>query len=161
MVDSRLLLISRDDILDVADSKDGANLFRLLARLTRKGFHLLSTAPQPDRWTREHGGPDDALLGPDSIRKRLLDAGGVLDGVYYVPKSSWTQRRNREQALHDIVDRYATTPGNCYLISSSKKFVRVAVSEGINVIVLDRHSSLISELKNLAQQSDSSKLAAD
>lgn len=159
MIDSRLLLISRDDILEVADSKDGAKLFRLLARLTRQGFQLLSTAPQPDRWTREHGGPDDALLGPDSIRKRLLDAGGVLDGVYYVPRSSWTQRRNREQALHDIIDRYATTARNCYLFSSSKKFVRVASGEGIHAKFLDRHTSLISELKNLAKQSESGSSA--
>ena len=77
MSDSRLLLISRDDILGVAPDKEANKLFRTLARLTRGDFQLLATAPQPEEWSREHGGPEDVLLGPGSIRKRLADFGGT------------------------------------------------------------------------------------
>ena len=98
MQDRHLLLISRDDILSLMGDGQDTRLFRLLARFTRSGFHLLATASQPERWSSSHGGPDDALLGPDSIRKRLSDAGGALDGVYYVPRSLLTQKRNRVQA---------------------------------------------------------------
>jgi len=110
MAEQRLLMISRDDILRLGAGEQGDRFYRMLARLTRSGFQLLATAPQPDDWSRDHGGPDDALLGPDSIRKRLADAGGILDGIYYVPRSLFTQRRNREQALQDILERYAIRP---------------------------------------------------
>ena len=149
MQDRRLLLISRDDILKVADRKHGTRFFRFLARFTRHNFHLLATAPQPDRWFAAHGGPDDALLGPDSIRKRLADAGGVLDGVYYVPRSLLTQKRNREQALQDILHRYSVIPDHCHLFSSRKKFVRTAGSLGIYAVHLKRERTLMNELEAL------------
>ena len=153
MPDQRLLMISRDDILQVGASKQGDRLFRTLARLTRLGFQLLATAPQPDDWSRDHGGPDDALLGPDSIRKRLADAGGAIDGVYYVPKSLFTQKRNREAALNDIMRRYAIEPSHCYLFSSSRKFVDAAVELGIKATVLgDDGKLLMQELKALLKE---------
>jgi hypothetical protein len=144
----RLLLISRDDILKVVDGKHDTRLFRVLARFTRQGYHLLATAPQPDRWS-SHGGPDDALLGPGSIRERLADAGGVLDGVYYVQRSLLTQKRNRVQALQDILQRYAASPDHCHLFSSSKKFVDVAGELGIHATHLDKERKLTTELKTL------------
>ena len=152
MPEHRLLLISRDDILKISSSKHGDKLFRQLARLTRHGIHLLATAPQPDHWSSDHDGPDDALLGPFSIRKRLSDAGGVLDGVYYVPRSSFTQRRNREEALRDMMNRCAISPCNCFLFSSSKKFVRAANGIGINATLLGGDLNLMSELKALGNQ---------
>ena len=152
MADQQLLMISRDDILRVGASKQGDRLFRSLARLTRSGFQLLATASQPDDWTRDHGGPDDALLGPDSIRKRLEDAGGVLDGIYYVPRSLFTQRRNREAALTDIMKRYGLAPGNCHLFSSSRKFVEVASGMGINATDLSSGIPLMQGLKLLLQK---------
>jgi hypothetical protein len=127
-------------------------LFRMLARLTHRGFQLLATAPQPDDWSRDHGGPDDALLGPDSLRKRLSDAGGFLDGVYYVSRSLLTQKRNREEALADMMKRYGMDPGNCYLYSSSKKFVSSAASLGIKARKLGRERSLMKELKTLLNE---------
>jgi len=151
MQERRLLLISRDDILEVADDKHATRLFRLFARFTRHRFHLLATAPQPDRWSATHGGPDDALLGPDSIRKRLADAGGVLDGVYYVPRSLLTQKRNREQALQDMMHRYSVIPDHCHLLSSSKKFVGTAVSLGIHAVYLNGERTLMNELKALSK----------
>jgi hypothetical protein len=145
-------MISRDDILQVGAGKQGERLFRTLARLTRLGFQLLATASQPDDWSRDHGGPDDALLGPDSIRKRLADAGGVLDGIYYVPKSLFTQKRNRESALEDIMLRYGIEPASCYLFSSSRKFVEVAATLGINASPLTDHKELMLGLKALLKQ---------
>lgn len=152
MPDQRLLMISRDDILEVGAAKQGDRLFRTLARLTRLGFQLLATAPQPDDWSREHGGPDDALLGPDSIRKRLADAGGTIDGIYYVPKSLFTQKRNREAALRDIMKRYAIRPAQCRLFSSSRKFVDAALDLGIDATALDDGKQLMQELKTLLKQ---------
>ena len=147
-------MISRDDILRVGAGKQGDKLFRSLARLTRMGFQLLATASQPDDWSRDHGGPDDALLGPESIRKRLADAGGVLDGIYYVPKSLFTQRRNREAALKDIMLRYGTEPGSCHLFSSSRKFVEVAASLGVNATPLTDPKHLMQGLKVLLRQTE-------
>ncbi len=145
----RLLLISRDDILKTVENTANNRLFRVLARLTRQGCQLLVTAPQPDRWSSSHGGPDDALLGPGSIREQLVDAGGVLDGFYYVPRSLFTQKRNRVQALQDILQRYATSPDHCHLFSSSKKFVEAAMELGIHGRHLNKEHKLRAELKTL------------
>lgn len=145
----RLLLISRDDILNVVDGKHDTRLFRLLARLTHQGYRLLATAPQPEQWSSSHGGPDGALLGPGSICERLADAGGVLDGIYYVQRSLLTQKRNRVQALQDILQRYAASPDHCHLFSSSKKFVTVASELGIRATHLNKDRWLSTELKTL------------
>ena len=152
MAETRLLLISRDDILRVADGTHGERLFRTLARLTRSGYQLLATASQPDDWSRSHGGPDDALLGQGSIRNRLADAGGNLDGVYYVPRSLFTQKRNREAALADIMARYGVGPSHCYLFSSSRKFVDAAADLGINATALSGEKALMQGLKTLLKQ---------
>lgn len=149
MPEQCLLLISRDDILAVASSKRCEKLFKTLARLTRGKFELLATAPQPDKWSKDHGGPDDTLLGPESIRQRLSDAGGLLEGVYYVPRSLLTQKRNREQALRDMMIRYATDPQHCFLYSSSGKFVRAAAEVGINSTYLGKEKPLLPELEKL------------
>ena len=149
MPEQRLLVVSRDDILGGADGDAGGPLYRLLARLTRQGYQLLATASQPDDWTRAHGGPDDALLGPNSIRKRLADAGGQLDGIYYVPRSLFTQKRNREQALRDIMKRYAIDADHCHLFSSSTKFVEAAAELGMHATPLEQNQQLIQELTAL------------
>jgi hypothetical protein len=151
MQERRLLLISRDDILQATGQNQDTRLFRELARLTRSGFHLLATAPQPDHWSPSHGGPDEALLGPDSIRKRLTDAGGTLDGVYYVPRSLLTQKRNRVQALEDILRRYSVSADQCHLLSSQKNFVRVATSLGIVTELLGNGNKLMRALKRLSK----------
>ena len=152
MKQHRLLLISRDDIINEIDGKHDTRLFRILARFPHQGYHLLATAPQPDRWSSSRGAPDDALLGPGSIRERLADAGGVLDGVYYVQRSLLTQKRNRVQALQDILQRYAISPDRCLLFSSSKKFVNVARELGIHATHLNRERKLSSELSRILQE---------
>ncbi|MGD2130703.1 MAG: hypothetical protein PVJ17_15475 [Lysobacterales bacterium] len=149
MAEVRLLMISRDDLLKVATGQDGDHLFRALGRLTRSGYQLLATAPQPEEWTKKHGGPDDALLGPESLRKRLADAGGTLDGVYYVPRSLFTQKRNRETALRDIMKRYALKPAQCFMYSSSRSFVIAAQSLGISATYLGEERELLAELRAL------------
>jgi len=147
----RLILISRDDILEVMNSETADRAFRLLASLTRQGFHLLATAPQPDKWTGEHGSPDDALLGPNSIRKRLTDAGGTLDGVYYVRRSMLTQRRNREEALNDMLKRYSAKPAETVLLSASRNFVKAAKEMGLQATLLGRDNDLTGELEKLVE----------
>jgi hypothetical protein len=91
-------------------------------------------------------------LGPDSIRKRLADAGGAIDGVYYVPKSLFTQKRNREAALNDIMRRYAIESSHCYLFSSSRKFVDAAIGLGIKATALGDGKQLMPELKALLKE---------
>jgi hypothetical protein len=149
MPDTRLLLVSRDDIVDVMDGDQAQRVFRLLASLTRQGYYLLATAPQPEQWTGEHGSPDDALLGPNSIRKRLLDAGGILDGVYYVRRSTLTQKRNREDALRDILQRYGAKPEHVVLLSSKRNIVKAAHKLGLQASVLGRDHDLLQALSTL------------
>lgn len=152
MHERTLLLISRDDILENMGDELDTRLFRLLARFTRSGYHLLATASQPEKWSSKHGGPDEALLGPNSIRKQLADAGGALDGVYYVPRSLLTQRRNRVQALQDMLQRYAVSPDQCYLFSSARNYVAVAGELGIHATYLNGKVNLLDSLKELAER---------
>ena len=149
MQSTRLLLISRDDILAAMGTADSDKAFRLMAALTRQGYHLLATAPQPEAWKGEHGSPDDALLGPHSIRRRISDAGGVLDGVYYVRRSLLTQKRNREAALNDILDRYKARADHTVLLSSSRNFVKAANRLGLQAPLLVGEHQLVQELFDL------------
>ena len=149
MHSTRLLLISRDDILAAMGTDESEKAFRLMAALTRQGYHLLATAPQPEAWKGEHGSPDDALLGPHSIRRRISDAGGTLDGVYYVRRSLLTQKRNRESALNDILDRYKARADHTVLLSSSREFVKAAKGLGLQATYLTGENQLVEELSEL------------
>lgn len=149
MAEERLLLISRDDILAFSGGKEEERLYRLLGRLTRAHFQFLATAPLPEPWTRQDG---RQLAGAGSIRQRLEDTGGVLDGIYFVPRSLFTQKRNRIDALHDILQRYAMEPANCFLYSSSLKFVQAAQSIGIKATHLTERGKLSEELRKLLKK---------
>lgn len=155
MASQLLLMISRNDILEVAEGPDQKELFRLLAWLTRHGFHLLATAPMPDqgnsreRWLK--GGGDASLVGPESIRSKIDEAGGTLDGVYYVPRSLLTQHRNRINSLKDMMQRYAVAPDSSYLLSSSKKWVEAALELEIRAKYLNDSCELIPELTGLKE----------
>ena len=148
-----LLLISRNDILEVADGPDAKELFRLLAWLTRHGFHLLATASMPnpvdsrEQWLK--GGGDASLVGPESIRSRIDEAGGTLDGVYYVPRSLLAQQRNRIESLQDMMQRYGVKPAATYLFSSSRKWAETARELDIQATCLDQPSQLTRELQAL------------
>lgn len=150
MANVRLLVISRDDLLAAMESDSSGKVLRLLAALTRQGYHLLAAAPQPTQWDGEHGNPDDALLGPNSIRKRLAAMGGVLDGVYYVRRSMLTKKRNREDALLEIMQRYSTRPEHIVLFSSKRNFAKAARKMGFQTTLLGTEKGLATELDRLA-----------
>jgi len=68
--------------------------------------------------------------------------------------TSLTQKRNREQALADIMKRYAIDPGHCYLFSASHKFVTVAAELGIHATPLEDDQQLLQELLSLLKSPD-------
>lgn len=160
MATQTLLLISRKDILEVAAGPEAKELFRLLAWLTRHGFHLLATAAMPDtgdsreRWLK--GGGDASLVGQESIRSRINEAGGTLDGVYYVPRSILMQHRNRINSLRDMMQRYSVKPSATYLYSSSKKWAEAASELEIQATCLDDSSQLIKSLSDLRSAAEAS-----
>lgn len=157
MQSTRLLLISRSDILTAMESDSSQQVLRLLAALTRQGYHLLATAPQPAQWNGEHGNPDEALLGPNSIRKHLAALGGVLDGVYYVRRSMLTKKRSREDALLDILQRYSARPEHVVFFSSKRSFAKAARELGMQSTRLSAERDLAAGLARLADE----RLAAD
>ena len=122
----QLLLLSRDTLLAALDTPSGERIVRLLSGLTRKGCHVLLTAPEPDHWFPTRGSVDHALDDQRRLQQRIDEAGGSFDGVYYVPRSLFTQDRNREGALQDILARYAARIENTLLVSASVPFLRVA-----------------------------------
>ncbi len=158
MTTQALLLVSRKDILEVGGGPQQKELFRLLAWLTRHGFHLLATAPMPDHgnsresWLK--GGGDASLVGPESIRSRINEAGGTLDGVYYVPRSLLMQHRNRVSSLRDMMQRYSVDPSATYLFSSSRKWVEAAQGLDIRAACLDDSTQLIARLAELRKSAE-------
>lgn len=126
MSGQQLLLLSRDTLLQAEPTPAGPRIIRLLASLTRKGVHVLLTAPEPDHWFPTRGNVDQALADQSRLQKAIKEAGGSLDGVYYVPRSLFTQDRNREGALQDILARYSARIENTLLVSASQPFLRAA-----------------------------------
>jgi hypothetical protein len=126
----RLLVISRDTLLDVPDPIS-EKVFRALAALSRSGRHLLISAPEPDRWVPTRGNVDNALNQQQQLMGRINDAGGSIEGVYYVPRSLLTQDRNREGALSDILKRFSVSPDEAALLSSSTPFINAAERMGL------------------------------
>lgn len=129
---SLLLLISRDNLLAYERLPGAPRLLRLLARLTRQGGHLLLTAPEPDHWLPTRGRVDGALVDQGRLSGLIHEAGGDLDGVYYVPRSLFTQDHNREQALSDILGRYGMKADNTLLLSASVPFLKAARRLGLD-----------------------------
>ena len=110
MSGQKLLIVSRDLLLAADRVADAALVYRQLATLNRRGFSLLLTAPEPDHWVPTRGSVDNALQSQAGLRDRIQQAGGDLDGVYYVPRSLLTQDRNRMGALQDMLLRYGLGP---------------------------------------------------
>ena len=155
--EKKLLLISRDTLKDALsstpDEPSVQKIFRYFATLSRQGYHLLLTAPEPERWVPTRGNVDDALNLQSTLMERTRAAGGELEGVYYVPRSLLTQDRNREGALLDILKRYSLGPGDTVLISSSLPFLKAAVRLGLTAVEIclpgKKGTDLASALKNL------------
>lgn len=151
-----LLIIGRRDILGLADGPHGSGVLRQLAQLTRQGFQLVATASLTHDWSKNEAVSSRSKPGPKGLRQRIEDAGGALDAVYYVTHSLLTQKTRRETALRDILERFAVAADDCYLLSSSRKFVVVAESLGIraDVITEDRPlPNLLDELREGAAPS--------
>lgn len=121
-----LLIVSCKVLEFVEDSPLAPRIFRLLGRRTREGAHLLLTASEPDQWFPTRGKKDSVLSRQARLLKRLQEAGGELDGVYYVSRSMFTQDRKRATALRDILRRYGLEPADVTLVSSSGAFLRAA-----------------------------------
>jgi len=130
----KLLIISRDTLLKALNEPSSDKVFRVLAKLTRSGYYLLFSAPEPDRWVPTRGNVDDALQSQADLMDRTRAAGADCEGVYYVPRSLLTQDRNREGALRDILKRYSVDAEVTTLISSSTPFLKAGSRLGISGI---------------------------
>lgn len=131
-----LLIISARVLLNAERSPHGPAIFRRLAKRTREGTHLLLTAGEPDQWFPTRSSEDDVLGMQGRMQDHLQQAGGDFDGIYYVPRSVFTQDRKRTAALEDILVRYGTIAANATLVSSSKAFLKAAERLGIAVFAL-------------------------
>lgn len=151
--DQSLLIISRDLLLELEKEPSSELVFRQLANLNRRGFNLLLTASAPDRWVPTRGNVDNALQQQGRIQGRVRQAGGDLDGIYYVPRSLLTQDRNRTGALRDILQRYALEANQALLLSSSIPFLKAARRVGIEAIEVSSKpeggNDLLEKLKTL------------
>lgn len=131
-----LLIISARLLRRAEHSPHGAAVFRRLAKQTRSGSHLLLTAAEPDQWFPTRSSDDNVLGTQGRMQKHLQEAGGDFDGIYYVPRSVFTQDRKRTAALEDILLRYGSEAGNATLYSSSKAFLKAAERLGIHTVTL-------------------------
>jgi len=146
-----LLMVSRRDLLEAGDGPDGAAMIRALARLTQMGYHFVATASQPDEWSKKNAVAKRGRPGPKRIRDRLAEAGGILDGVYYIPQSLLTQQTRREEALNDLLERYAISEKDCYLVSSNRKLLATAKKRGVAALKITGKQSLGDILKGLVR----------
>src|SRR6056300_675834 len=94
-----LLLISRRDILAASQQPDGRRVIQVLANLTRQGYQLVATASLSKEWNKNLAISKRSAPIPKGVRQIISEAGGTMDGVYYVPQSLLTQRAHRETAL--------------------------------------------------------------
>ncbi|NNE04904.1 MAG: hypothetical protein HKN15_04175 [Xanthomonadales bacterium] len=131
---ARLIIISRDTLLEALQSEEAQGLFRDMAALSRRGHRILLTAPEPDRWVPTRKTVDGALDSQRDLTEKARTEGADIEGIYYVPRSLLTQDRNREGALKDILARYAMKPDQATLISSSQPFLRAASRLDIDAI---------------------------
>lgn len=146
-----LLLVSRRDLLQVKDGPEADRLIRALATLTRRGFHFVATASQPDEWSRRKAESKRSSQGPRRLRDRLTEAGGVLDGVYYIPHSLLTQRARREEAIRDLLERFGTHPSRCYLVTGNRKFIAAAEHLGVKAHLVNENNALSQQLESIAE----------
>ena len=146
-----LLLISRRDLVPACDGPDGEHVIRLLAGLTRRGFSFVATASQPKEWSRSKAESKRSRPGPRRLRDRLAEAGGLLDGVYYIPQSLMTQRTRNEEALKELLDRFGTEAKDCYLVSTDRALLATARKMQINAVKISEKPGLLSNLEELTQ----------
>jgi len=146
-----LLIVSRDTLLDAEKDGGGERFCRLLATINRKGCHLLITAPEPDQWLPTRGRVDRALLEQRRLQEAIQNAGGDLEGIYYVPRSLLTQNRNREGALQDILSRYGLNADAAVLVSSSVPFLKAAERLSIETRAIAEDAPAAAQLEQVLQ----------
>lgn len=146
-----LLIISFKVLLRSEGSPLGPQIVRRLARLTREGVHLLLTASEPDQWFPTRGNADDVLGAQGRLQEQIVEVGGNLDGVYYVPRSVFTQDRKRAAALRDILGRYKVEAGEATLISSSRAFLKAADRLGLRTRTLEGGEAGMEQLDQLLE----------
>ena len=132
----RLLILSRDSLLAATGDGNAANdgaVLRRLAHLTRRGCHLLLIASEPDQWFPTRSSGDNVLTAQAKIRERIQQFGGDLDGIYYVPRSRFSESRNRSGALSDILDRYHCEAAEALLVSGSERLLDAATDLGMRI----------------------------
>jgi hypothetical protein len=150
-----LLIVSCKLLLRVEGSAQKLTVFRRLANLTRSGTHLLLTASEPDQWFPTRNNVDNVLTAQGRLQAYLREAGGDFDGVYYVPRSMFTQDRNRLGALKDILSRYGAEAEHAQLITSSKAFAKAAGRLGIEARLMDETDEGITQFEVLLRSLDS------
>jgi hypothetical protein len=136
--DHPLLIVSCKVLVQAENSPHGPALFRRLAKLTREGTHLLLTAAEPDQWFPTRGKEDSVLGTQGRLQSRLQEVGGDFDGIYYVPRSMFTQDRKRTAALEDILSRYKSEPHQARLVSQSRAFLKAAERLQIQTLALSK-----------------------
>jgi histidinol phosphatase-like enzyme len=141
-----LLIVSCKVLLQAEMSPHGPALFRRLAKLTREGTRLLVTASEPDQWFPTRGKEDSVLRTQGRLQDRLQEVGGDFDGIYYIPRSVFTQDRKRTTALRDILSRYQTEAGNARLVSQSRAFIKAAERLEIPILALSKDEAAIEQL---------------
>ena len=136
-----LLIVSCKVLTQAEASPHGPALFRRLAKRTREGTHLLVTAAEPDQWFPTRGTEDSVLGTQGRLQQRLQEVGGDFDGIYYVPRSVFTQDRKRTAALRDILSRYQIEAANTRLVSQSRAFLKAAERLEIQTLALEKDGS--------------------
>lgn len=147
-----LLLISRRDLVEATSGPDADRTLRVLSALTRRGVNFVTTASQPEEWSRSQAESKRSRPGPKRLRDRLAESGGVLDGVYYIPNSLLTQKARREDALRDLSERFGVPLSDCYLFSGNRKFLAVASGLGVNTEKVSENRALYDLLEPLAER---------
>ncbi|NNL96137.1 MAG: hypothetical protein HKO64_10995, partial [Xanthomonadales bacterium] len=82
---ARLIIISRDTLLEALQSEEAQGLFRDMAALSRRGHRILLTAPEPDRWVPTRKTVDGALDAQRDLTEKARTEGADIEGIYYVP----------------------------------------------------------------------------
>ena len=81
----------------------------------------------------------------------VAEAGGMLDGVYYIPQSLMTQRTRNEEALGELLDRFGTEAKDCYLVSTDRALLATAKKMHVNTVKISEKSGLVTILEDLTQ----------
>ncbi len=117
---SRLVIINRDILPMTGEDRLEESAAQTLASLYRGGYRILVLAPQPESWRPSRQAMDGDLDRQQRIFQQLDALGVALDGVYYIPRSLFSQGRKRQRAFADIARRYARTE-SISLFSADKR----------------------------------------